>query len=291
MGIGSLGNFPSQVLNEEVEKQEEFSAEKLWQSIDKVGMLQKPIVTDKFISLEETPDEVIEGVHRIRKDPNCSKEVIHCKDNLDKLTKKIHSHYRRRRSREETKGIFMEIAAELEKQMSKDKICAKIGEIVYPVYSSAYVSELLPDEYKDKTKIHPAQLVERPKTEIHPPKIILEELIEIESSDKSAEELSKLMKEKWGTPEEKGTKKETTKKDTKPKKLDPSFCEYWKKIDKIREELKNIGVILLRRLNECTFPKGCPNCLVNQENCLKDQKLLNELSYRLNQLSFQPSEI
>ena len=135
-------------MNEEEEKQEEFSAEKLWQSIDKVGMLQKPIVTDKFISLEETPDEVIEGVHRIRKDPNCPKEVVHCKDNLDKLIKKIHSHYRRRRPREETKGILMDVAAELEKTgIPKEKICAKVSEHVHPVYAYSYVHELLMSHY------------------------------------------------------------------------------------------------------------------------------------------------
>jgi len=275
-------------LETETEKQKQVHIKLLKESKELVGPL--------YPCIKEKGGKILSGIHRKEADPNWPEKEIEVKNAKHRLRVIVHSNIQRSISEAEKQSWIIQ-AREILQSEGKKGTQEEIAELLG--FSQGWVSFYDPVEHQ----VHPPKKVlgrntfsPPHKPESIPPKI---ELIELkpELPSKSAEELSKLMKERWGSQKEilpsGRVYKETKKDDGKPedKKLDPSFCEYWKKIDKIREELKNIDTILLRRLNECTFPKGCPNCPVNHENCLKDQKLLNELSYRLNQLSCRPSEI
>lgn len=170
------------------EKEEEkFSKEGLKKSVDLVGELL-PVIED------ERTGEILEGLHRLAIDPDWERKKVQTRNDVQATLIKIHSHYRRTRDKEETRGLLLDLAQKLEKTgfYEKEKICAKVAEVV--PYSPSYVNELLPDDYKDKTKIHPAPLVERQKPGSIPPKIELEEeLRPTPSEDKIPDELMVLI--------------------------------------------------------------------------------------------------
>ncbi|MFX0126481.1 MAG: hypothetical protein ACFFAE_22885, partial [Candidatus Hodarchaeota archaeon] len=69
---------------------------------------------------------------------------VQTRNDVQAVLIKIHSHYRRTRDKEETRGLLLDLAQRLEKTgvYEKNEICAKVCELV--PYTPEYVRTLLP---------------------------------------------------------------------------------------------------------------------------------------------------
>jgi len=128
---------------------EEFSNESLKKSSETVGLLYEAIVSED--------GEVLDGKHRLEVNPNWPQKKVKAETRMQKILVRMHAHYRRRVSREETQSMLLELAQELEKTgIPKEDVSTELAKKT--PYSEQYIRELLPVEYKKPEKVEAAKV-------------------------------------------------------------------------------------------------------------------------------------